>query len=54
MVQESQQSNELRIILIIWLFRCVPEHMKVVPDLIAMRGGIEKIQLPGLAEVIVR
>ncbi|KAN0119293.1 hypothetical protein V8E51_001501 [Hyaloscypha variabilis] len=34
--------------------KCVPEHMKVVLDLIAMRGGIEKIQLPGLAEVIVR
>ncbi|KAE9379930.1 hypothetical protein N431DRAFT_394352 [Stipitochalara longipes BDJ] len=33
---------------------CVPEHTKAVLDLIALRGGIDNIQLPGLAEVIVR
>jgi len=35
-------------------FGCVPEGMKVVLGLIALRGGIETIQLPTLAEVIVR
>jgi hypothetical protein len=31
----------------------VPEHMKAVLDLIALKGGIEKIQLAGLAECFV-
>jgi hypothetical protein len=31
----------------------VPEHMKACLELIELKGGIEKIQLPGLAECLV-
>jgi hypothetical protein len=31
----------------------VPEHMKAVLDLITLKGGIENIGLPGLAECLV-
>ena len=31
----------------------VPEHMKAVLDLVTLRGGIENIEMRGLAETIV-
>jgi hypothetical protein len=33
--------------------KCVPQHKKAVLDLISLKGGIEEIQLAGLAECLV-
>jgi hypothetical protein len=33
-------------------FQFVPQHIKAILDLITLKGGIEEIQLPGLAEVL--
>lgn len=39
-----------------WLsvdYRCVPEHLFAVLKLVKLRGGLEALELPGLAESIV-